>query len=146
MPGLVNTHCHAGMTLQRSYADDILLMSWLNDYIWPFESRQTPDDVALGMTLGIVEMLLGGVTSFVDMYYFRIAVWRLPSGSASRVVLGCNYFDTNIDEVFPQMERAVGLAAAGSGRVRIAVAPHSPYTVSRRTSGARNWPTNTDSG
>ena len=69
MPGLVNTHCHAAMTLQRSYADDIALMEWLHDYIWPFEARQTADDVALGMTLGIVEMLLGGVTSFVDMYY-----------------------------------------------------------------------------
>ncbi|HIY68109.1 MAG TPA: amidohydrolase [Candidatus Alistipes intestinigallinarum] len=130
MPGLVNTHCHAGMTLQRSYADDIPLMSWLNDYIWPFESRQTPDDVALGMTLGIVEMLLGGVTSFVDMYYFQDRCVEVAERLGIRAVLGCNYFDTNIDEVFPQMERAVGLAAAGSGRVRIAVAPHSPYTVS----------------
>ena len=130
MPGLVNTHCHAGMTLQRSYADDIPLMSWLNDYIWPFESRQTPDDVALGMTLGIVEMLLGGVTSFVDMYYFQDRCVEVAERLGIRAVLGCNYFDTNIDEVFPQVERAVGLAAAGSGRVRIAVAPHSPYTVS----------------
>ena len=46
MPGLVNTHCHAAMTLQRSYADDIALMEWLHDYIWPFEARQTADDVA----------------------------------------------------------------------------------------------------
>ena len=130
MPGLVNTHCHAGMTLQRSYADDIPLMSWLNDYIWPFESRQTPDDVALGMTLGIVEMLLGGVTSFVDMYYFQDRCVEVAERLGIRAVLGCNYFDTNIGEVFPQVERAVGLAAAGSGRVRIAVAPHSPYTVS----------------
>ena len=130
MPGLVNTHCHAGMTLQRSYADDIPLMSWLNDYIWPFESRQTPDDAALGMTLGIVEMLLGGVTSFVDMYYFQDRCVEVAERLGIRAMLGCNYFDTNIDEVFPQVERAVGLAAAGSGRVRIAVAPHSPYTVS----------------
>ena len=130
MPGLVNTHCHAGMTLQRSYADDIPLMTWLNDYIWPFESRQTPDEVALGMTLGIVEMLLGGVTSFVDMYYFQDRCVEVAERLGIRAVLGCNYFDTNIGEVFPQVERAVGLAAAGSGRVRIAVAPHSPYTVS----------------
>ena len=130
MPGLVNTHCHAAMTLQRSYADDIPLMSWLNDYIWPFESRQTPDEVALGMTLGIVEMLLGGVTSFVDMYYFQDRCVEVAERLGIRAVLGCNYFDTNIGEVFPQVERAVGLAAAGSGRVRIAVAPHSPYTVS----------------
>ncbi|MDE5815190.1 MAG: N-ethylammeline chlorohydrolase, partial [Alistipes sp.] len=50
MPGLVDTHCHAGMTLQRSFADDIALMEWLNDYIWPFEKCQTPDDIAVGMT------------------------------------------------------------------------------------------------
>ena len=130
MPGLVNTHCHAAMTLQRSYADDIPLMSWLNDYIWPFESRQTPDDVALGMTLGIVEMLLGGVTSFVDMYYFENRCVEVAERMGIRAVLGCNYFDTNLEEVFRQVERAVGLAASGSGRVRIAVAPHSPYTVS----------------
>ena len=130
MPGLVNTHCHAAMTLQRSYADDIPLMSWLNDYIWPFEARQTPDDVALGMTLGIVEMLLGGVTSFVDMYYFEDRCVEVAERLGIRAVLGCNYFDTNLEEVFRQVERAVGLAAAGSGRVRIAAAPHSPYTVS----------------
>lgn len=130
MPGLVNTHCHAAMTLQRSYADDIPLMSWLNDYIWPFEARQTPDDVALGMTLGIVEMLLGGVTSFVDMYYFENRCVEVAERMGIRAVLGCNYFDTNLEEVFRQVERAVGLAASGSGRVRVAVAPHSPYTVS----------------
>ena len=130
MPGLVNTHCHAAMTLQRSYADDIPLMSWLNDYIWPFESRQTPDEVALGMTLGIVEMLLGGVTSFVDMYYFEDRCVEVAERLGIRAVLGCNYFDTNLEEVFRQVERAVGLAASGSGRVRVAVAPHSPYTVS----------------
>ena len=130
MPGLVNTHCHAAMTLQRSYADDIPLMTWLNDYIWPFEARQTPDDVALGMTLGIVEMLLGGVTSFVDMYYFENRCVEVAERMGIRAVLGCNYFDTNLEEVFRQVERAVGLAASGSGRVRIAVAPHSPYTVS----------------
>lgn len=130
MPGLVNTHCHAAMTLQRSYADDIPLMTWLNDYIWPFEARQTPDEVALGMTLGIVEMLLGGVTSFVDMYYFENRCVEVAERMGIRAVLGCNYFDSNIGEVLPQVEEAVRLCEAGSGRVRIAVAPHSPYTVS----------------
>ena len=59
MPGLINTHCHVAMTLQRGYADDIPLMSWLHDYIWPFEAKQTPDEIELGAELGIVEMLLG---------------------------------------------------------------------------------------
>lgn len=129
MPGLVNTHCHAAMTLQRSYADDISLMTWLHDYIWPFEAKQTPGDVVLGMTLGIVEMLLGGVTSFVDMYYFENRCVETVERLGIRALLGCNYFDSNIGEVLPQVEEAVRLAA-GSDRVRIALAPHSPYTVS----------------
>ncbi len=130
MPGLINTHCHAAMTLQRSYADDILLMEWLNDYIWPFEARQTREDVALGMTLGIVEMLLGGVTSFVDMYYHENDCVDVVQRMGIRAMLGCNYFDTNIEEVFPEVEDAVR-RAEGLDRIRIAVAPHAPYTVSR---------------
>ncbi|MCM1151564.1 MAG: amidohydrolase [Alistipes sp.] len=129
MPGLIDTHCHAAMTLQRSYADDIPLMAWLNDYIWPFEARQTADDVVLGMTLGVVELLLGGVTSFVDMYYHEDRCVEPVDRLGIRAVLGCNYFDHNIDEVLPRIEEAAALAA-GRDRIRIAVAPHSPYTVS----------------
>ncbi len=130
MPGLIDTHCHLAMTLQRSYADDIPLMRWLNDYIWPFEAKQTPEEVQTGMELGIVELLLGGVTSVVDMYYYEERCVEVAERLGIRALLGCNYFDTNIGEVFPQVERAAHLAAAGSGRVKVAVAPHAPYTVS----------------
>ena len=129
MPGLVNTHCHAAMTLQRSYADDIALMVWLHDYIWPFEARQTADDVALGMTLGIVEMLLGGVTSFVDMYYHENRCVEVARRLGIRAMLGCNYFDNNVDEAPPEAEKAVALAA-DCDRIHIALAPHSPFSVS----------------
>ncbi|WP_295935570.1 amidohydrolase [uncultured Alistipes sp.] len=129
MPGLVNTHCHAAMTLQRSYADDIALMEWLHDYIWPFEARQTDDDVALGMTLGVVEMLLGGVTSFVDMYYHENRCVEVVRELGIRAMLGCNYFDNNIGELLPQVTDAID-KASGCERIRIAVAAHSPYTVS----------------
>ena len=131
MPGLINTHCHAAMSLQRSLADDIPLMKWLNEHIWPFEARQTPEDVALGMELGIVEMLLGGITSFVDMYYHQNRCVPVAERLGIRAVLGCNYFDSNIDEVFTELEEAAGRAAS-CDRVRIAVAPHSPYTVSTK--------------
>lgn len=129
MPGLINTHCHAGMTLMRSYADDISLMEWLNDYIWPFEAKQTEADVRLGMELGIAEMLLGGVTSFVDMYYCQNRCVEVAQRMGIRAVLGCNYFDSNIDEVIPQLEAAV-VATVGDSRVRIAAASHSGYTCS----------------
>ena len=69
MPGLINTHCHVAMTLMRGYADDIPLMKWLYGRIWPYESNLDRNDVRLGAELGIVEMLKGGVTTFVDMYW-----------------------------------------------------------------------------
>ncbi len=130
MPGLINTHCHAAMTLQRSHADDIALMSWLHDYIWPFEARQTPDEVVLGMTLGVVELLLGGVTSFVDMYFHEDRCVETVERLGIRALLGCSFFDSNIDEAFAEAGKAVE-RAAGCDRVRIALAPHAPYTVSR---------------
>lgn len=129
MPGLINTHCHAGMTLQRSYADDVSLMEWLHQYIWPFEAKQTPEDVMLGMELGVVELLLGGVTSFVDMYHDEDRCVEVVRRLGIRVLLGCNYFDSNIEEVIPQLERAVELAA-NCDRIEIAAAAHSGYTCS----------------
>lgn len=130
MPGLIDTHCHAAMTLQRCNADDIALMAWLNDHIWPFEAQQTPDDVALGMTLGIVELLLGGVTSFVDMYFRENRCVGIAERLGIRALLGCSYFDSNIGEALAEAADAVE-RARGCDRVRIAVAPHAPYTVSR---------------
>ncbi len=129
MPGLVDTHCHAAMTLQRNRADDIALMRWLNDHIWPFEAKQRPDEVALGAELGMAELLLGGVTSFADMYYWEHRCVETARRVGIRALLGCNYFDSNADEVFAETEEAVRLAA-GCGRVRIALAPHSAYMVS----------------
>ncbi|MEG2366018.1 MAG: amidohydrolase [Alistipes sp.] len=128
MPGLINTHCHAGMTLQRSYADDIALMEWLNDYIWPFEAKQTPEDVCLGMELAIAEMLLGGVTSFVDMYWNEDRCVEVVRRMGIRAMLGCAYFDSNIEELEPTLHAAMK-AAEECSRVQIAAAPHAPYTV-----------------
>lgn len=129
IPGLINTHCHAAMTLQRNRADDIPLMAWLNDHIWPFESKQTKEDIALGMTLGMAEMLLGGITSFVDMYFEEDHCVEVVDRMGMRAVLGCSYFDATIDEVLRSAERAVQ-AAEGKERIRISIAPHAPYTVS----------------
>ncbi len=128
MPGLVNTHCHVAMTLQRNYADDIPLMEWLNDHIWPFEARQTPNEVALGAELGIVEMLLGGVTSFVDMYWDenRIADSALKLGIRALLCPSC--LDSNMEAFERDLE---ALLPKCNDRVRAGVGPHAPYTVSK---------------
>ncbi len=128
MPGLVNTHCHVAMTLQRNYADDIPLMAWLNDHIWPFEAQQTPDEVALGAELGIVEMLLGGVTSFVDMYWDenRIADSALKLGIRALLCPSC--LDSNMESFERDLE---ALLPKCTDRVRAGVGPHAPYTVSK---------------
>lgn len=69
MPGLVNSHCHAPMTLLRSYAENLPLQSWLFDKVFPFEAKLTKDDIYWGTSLAIAEMLKFGVISFSDMYY-----------------------------------------------------------------------------
>lgn len=104
-------------------------MAWLNDHIWPFEAKQTKEDIALGMTLGMAEMLLGGITSFVDMYFEEDHCVEVVDRMGMRAVLGCSYFDATIDKTLSSAERAVK-AAAGKERIRISVAPHAPYTVS----------------
>ena len=132
MPGLIDTHCHVAMSLQRSYADDIALMEWLNDRIWPFESRQTPDDIALGMTLGVVELLLGGVTSVVDMYFHEDRCVDVVRALGIRAMLGCSHFEKDVDAALQSAERALE-RAAGCDRIRIAMAPHAGYTCSPET-------------
>jgi 5-methylthioadenosine/S-adenosylhomocysteine deaminase len=74
-PGLIDTHTHAAMSLFRGIADDKKLQDWLNNYIFPAEAKNlTPDFVRWGTRLGCLEMLLGGTTTFTDMYYFEDVV------------------------------------------------------------------------
>ena len=132
MPGLVNTHCHVAMTLQRSSADDIALMEWLNDYIWPFESRQTAGDIELGARLGVVEMLLGGVTSFVDMYWHEASVFEAVDALGMRALLTASCMDSNMDACRSDLERLLD-KCAGHRRIRAGVSPHAAYTCSPAT-------------
>src|SRR4051812_49955483 len=71
IPGLVNAHTHAAMSLMRGLADDLPLMRWLQEHIWPAEAKHvSPEFVRDGTSLACAEMLLGGVTTFNDMYFF----------------------------------------------------------------------------
>jgi 5-methylthioadenosine/S-adenosylhomocysteine deaminase len=134
LPGLINTHTHAGMTLLRGYADDMALEPWLHEKIWPFEQHLEPKDVYHGTMLAIVEMLRGGTTCFCDMYHFyeRGVQAMIESGiraCPSAVLLGF------LPE--PQRRIAKGIAfvreynGAGDGRITPFLGPHSLYTCDR---------------
>ena len=89
MPGLVNTHTHAAMSLLRGIADDLTLQDWLEKYIFPAEARNvTPDFVLWGTRLACLEMMLSGTTAFVDMYYYEDRVAQAAKEAGMRGVLG----------------------------------------------------------
>lgn len=131
MPGLINLHNHVSMSLMRGYADDMPLMAWLSEKVWPFEAKLTADDIYLGARLGIAEMLLGGTTTFVDMYWYADRIAEAVVESGMRAVVCPTFFDANYEnferEAVREIERYDG---AEGGRVRVRIAPHAPYSCS----------------
>mgnify|MGYP001191818472 CR=1 FL=1 len=141
MPGLVNAHAHAGMTLLRGYADDLPLMRWLQARVWPAEARWlAPDFVRDGTRLACAEMLRGGVTTFSDMYFFPDAGIAAAQRAGIRMVAGLVVleFATAWARDAAGYLHA-GLAArdrwAGAANLHFTLAPHAPYTVSDATFG-----------
>ncbi len=136
IPGLVNAHTHSPMTLMRGLADDLPLMTWLNEHIWPAERRWVdPDFVLAGTRLAVLEMLRGGVTCFNDMYFYPAVTAQAAAEAGQRAVVGMIVLD------FPSRfaETADDYIARGlelhdqyrdHPLIRIAFAPHSPYAVS----------------
>jgi 5-methylthioadenosine/S-adenosylhomocysteine deaminase len=139
MPGLINGHAHAAMSLFRGLADDLALDEWLQKYIFPAEARNvTPDFVEWGTRLGVLEMLRGGITTYADMYYFEDVVARVTKEAGMRGVLG----ETIIDFPAPDnktLEQAFAYTQKyldhwkGDPLIIAAVAPHSIYTCSEKT-------------
>ncbi|MCL2309795.1 MAG: TRZ/ATZ family hydrolase [Proteobacteria bacterium] len=139
MPGLVNLHCHAAMNLLRGIADDLPLMSWLSEHIWPAEAKHvSPRFVHDGTLIACAEMLRGGVTCFNDMYFFPEAAAAAVSTSGIRAALGLTVLEfsgayaKDADDYF-----AKGMAAyealRGKPRLSFCLAPHAPYSVSDRS-------------
>ena len=136
MPGLINTHTHVPMVLFRGIADDLPLMEWLQKYIFPAEAKNVDEQfVRWGTKLGCLEMILGGTTTYVDMYYFEDAIAEETARAGMRAVLG----ETLIDFPAPDnktwdagMSYMEKFAAKWKGHALIttAIAPHAAYTVS----------------
>lgn len=135
LPGLVNLHTHAAMTLLRGYADDMPLMRWLQERIWPAENRHVSADfVRDGTLLACWEMLRGGITCFNDMYFFPQAAAEAALATGIRSVLGITVFEfpsaygNNADDYLDK-----GLATREALRdeplISFCLAPHAPYTV-----------------
>lgn len=129
--GMVNTHGHVSMTLLRSYADDMELMDWLQNKIWPIEDKMNAQDIYWGAMLGIAEMLKGGTTCFADMYAFMENVARACAETGIRANLCRGLIGVAPDKDVKLAENNV-LAANwqgyDNGRIRISYGPHAPYT------------------
>ena len=135
VPGLVNLHCHAAMTLMRGMADDTALMTWLQEHVWPAEAKHVSDEfVHDGSLLAIAEMLRAGITCVNDMYFFPEATARAALRAGMRASLGIIAID------FPSAYAAnaqdylhKGLATRdaylGEALLTFTLAPHAPYTV-----------------
>ena len=133
LPGLINAHNHASMSLFRGYADDLPLMRWLEDRIWPLEAKLTPEDVYWGAMLAVLEMIKGGTTAFADMYYHMEQVAKVVDQVGLRAIIVRGLSGTEVDakaaKVIDETRRlAAEWHKAAGGRIRVAVGPHAPYT------------------
>ncbi len=137
MPGLINGHTHTSMTLFRGMVDDLDLMTWLNQYIFPMEGRfVTPEFVRVGTELACWEMIRGGTTSFVDMYFYPDEIAGVVVSCGLRAVVASPHIDypspgfSGWDDSFAAAESFVKRWRGKHPRITPAFAPHAPYTVS----------------
>lgn len=135
LPGLVNTHTHAPMVMYRGLADDLALMDWLEQYIFPGEARTvSPEMVRIGTELALLEMIQSGTTTFADMYYFEEEVGRAARKAGVRGVVGetiIGFASPDAKTPDESLKRAEALVRefAGDPLIVPAVAPHAPYTL-----------------
>jgi len=139
IPGLVNLHTHAAMTLMRGMADDLALMDWLQNHIWPAENRMVSDGfVHDGTLLACAEMLRGGVTCFNDMYFFPEAAARAALQAGMRAALGIiavEFRSAYASDAQDYLTKGIALrdSLRDEALLSFCLAPHAPFTVSDAT-------------
>lgn len=135
IPGLVNAHTHAAMSLFRGLADDLPLMTWLNEHIWPAEARWVNQAfVRCGTSLAVAEMLRGGTTCFADMYFYPEVTARVAMECGIRAQVAFPIIDNPIPGAKDSAEAiSKGLRlhdeVKHNALVQVAFGPHAPYTV-----------------
>ena len=134
IPGFINTHTHASMTLFRGYGDDLPLMTWLQDYIWPVEAQMTAHDVYVGARLACLEMLRSGTTCFLDMYMHPLETAKAVEEMGLRAHLSYTLFDQgNAERAELDRKRSYEYFERFkefSDRITFTLGPHAIYTVS----------------
>lgn len=135
IPGLINTHTHAAMTLLRGYGDDLPLMTWLQEYIWPVEDQMSETDVYIGAKLAMLEMIKTGTTCFLDMYMHPLMGARAAEEMGLRAMISYTLFDQgNAERARLDRERAAlyleQFKTEFSERIIFNLGPHAIYTVS----------------
>lgn len=130
MPPFYNAHTHAAMTLLRGFADDMPLKKWLNEYIWPFESKLIPKDIEIGTRLAVLEMIKSGTVFFADMYWHREATAKVVEEMGIRAAIGVTIAE-NLDskDHIKSNFKFLKEHKLESERIQLAVMPHSIYTV-----------------
>ncbi|MCP1662473.1 MAG: amidohydrolase [Methanocalculus sp. MSAO_Arc1] len=135
LPGLVNTHTHAAMSLLRGYADDMILFEWLSEKIWPLEAHLTGDDVYWGTRLACLEMIKSGTVAFNDMYFHMDRAADAVEESGMRACLAHGFIDLFTEEKREAEIRATtefhkNLKSRNNPKLTFATGPHALYTVS----------------
>jgi 5-methylthioadenosine/S-adenosylhomocysteine deaminase len=129
---LVNGHTHAAMTLFRGYGDDLPLMRWLEEKIWPIERRLEPEDVYWGTRLACLEMIRTGTVRFWDMYWHPTAAARAVQDAGMRATVAAPLIDVDgrTDAMREAATRSLDELAGADERIDAGLAPHAIYTVS----------------
>ena len=133
MPGLINAHTHSGMTMFRGVADDLALMNWLNNYIWPLEDKFVIEkNIKIASKLAIAEMILSGTTTFNDMYFFTGATAENCKDIGMRAVLGEAVIDfpASVKKTSEEYFLEFINEYENDDLIIPSIVPHSPYSCS----------------
>ena len=133
MPGFVNAHTHVGMSLFRNFSDDVELMTWLNEKIWPLEDKLIAEDVYWASLLSHAEMIMTGTTTFADMYYFEEQTIKALEKSKMRAQIsrGLTLEDKNYKKIEENIDLFKKYENSQNGRINIAFGPHAVYTTDK---------------
>jgi len=137
LPGFYNTHTHAAMTLMRGYSDDLPVMQWLQEKIWPLEGKLTDEDVYVGTKLACLEMIKTGTVFFNDMYWHFDGILRAVEEMGLRAAVNSLIIDLNKSEDFKRQQNIIQSeyekSLSSSSRIQYTIGAHAIYTVSEKT-------------